>query len=341
MGKRKTICIGIEGTAHTAGVGIVDSQCRVIANEKHSHTTEKGGLIPAELARHHREHFPGIIEAAIEKAKNRTAAGGAGIGWKDVDCIAYSMGPGIGSAMAVALENAKALSLEHGLPLVPVNHCIAHIEIAKKMCGVKDPLVLYVSGGNTQVIGYDSGHYRVYGETLDIGIGNLLDSFGRELGMGFPQGPKLDEAYFGNRKYVELPYSVKGMDLSFSGLFTAAKMKIGTEGIENADLAYSLMHNAFAMALEVTERALAHTGKKELLLTGGVAASKALQKMALEMCDARGAKLKVCPQEFTTDNGAMVAWAGLLMFKAGRTVAPEKAGTEQGFRVDSEEIDWI
>lgn len=335
---RKQVCLGIEGTAHTAGVGIVDSDCNILANEKDSYSTQKGGLIPTELAKHHAENFTQLIQRALKKSK---------LGWKDIDCIAYSAGPGIGTAMSVGAAAARMLSLLHNKPIVPVNHSVAHIEIAKKKCSSKDPLVLYVSGGNTQVIGYESGRYRVYGETLDIGVGNLLDSFGRELGLGFPAGPKLDEMYFQGGKYIELPYTVKGMDVSFSGLQTAAERKIGKigtarigDGADKTDLAYSLMHTALAMVIEVTERALAHTEKKELLLTGGVAASRALQKMALEMCNARGVKLKVCPRELSQDNGAMIAWTGLLMFRADRKVKPEDAATNQNFRTDMEEVDW-
>lgn len=326
----KIVCLGLEGTAHTAGVGIVDSDCSILASEKHSHSTEKGGLIPTELAKHHSEHFPALIKNALEKS---------GMKWDGIDCIAYSAGPGIGTAMQPGLVAGRMLALLHKKPLVPVNHSVAHIEIAKKKCGAIDPLILYVSGGNTQVIGYKSGRYRVYGETLDIGVGNLLDSFGRELGLGFPAGPKLDEMYFQGGKYIELPYTVKGMDVGFSGLQTAAERKIGK--VEKLDLAYSLMHTAFAMIVEVTERALAHTEKKELLLTGGVAASKALQQMALKMCEGRRVELKICPPRLAQDNGIMIGWTGLLMFQAGRKVAPEKAGTDQNFRTDLEKIDWI
>ncbi len=343
---QKTVCIGIESTAHTAGVGIVDSECNVLANEKHSHSTNKGGLIPTELAKHHAQHFPGLIKNALEKS---------GLSWGEISCIAYSAGPGIGTAMSVGASAARMLALLHDKPLVPVNHSVAHIEIAKKKCGAQNPLVLYVSGGNTQVIGYEAGRYRVYGETLDIGVGNLLDSFGRELGLGFPAGPKLDEIYFQGGKYIPLPYTVKGMDVGFSGLQTAAKRKIrkghsqtsdiadinGVGEGENIDLAYSLMHTAFAMVLEITERALAHTEKKELLLTGGVAASKALQEMAGKMCGARSVKLFVCPKELSQDNGAMIAWTGMLMFRAGHMVRPKDALTNQNFRTDMEEVDWI
>ena len=326
----RKICFGIEGTAHTAAAGIVDSKCGALADERHSRTTESGGLIPRELAEHHAEHFPGIIERALRKS---------GLAWNGIDCVAYSAGPGIGTALSVAATSARMLAALHNKPIVPVNHSVAHVEIAKKMCKSKDPLVLYVSGGNTQVIGYESGKYRVYGETLDIGVGNLLDSFGRALGMGFPAGPALDKMYFEGKNYIELPYSVKGMDVNFSGLLTAAERKIGK--FQNEDLVYSVVHTAFASITEICERALAHTGKKELLLTGGVAASRALQEMLGKMCKGRGMKLRVCPREYSTDNGVMIAWTGLLMFGAGRAVPVEKAFSEQGFRTDLEEVDWI
>ncbi len=323
------ICLGIEGTAHTAGIGIVDSEGNVLANERDAFTTEKGGMVPRELAEHHVKAYPKVIRAALEKAK---------VSWKDIDVISYSSGPGMGPALSTAAVTARTLSLLHNKPLVAVNHCVAHIEIGKEKTGCKDPLVLYVSGGNSQIIGYESGRYRVYGETLDIGVGNLLDSFGRSMGLGFPAGPVIDKMYFEAKNYIELPYSVKGMDLNFSGLLTAAEQKIGKE--DKIDLAYSLMHTGFAMLTEVTERALAHTGKKEILLTGGVAASKALQKMIGEMCEARGVKMFVCPIMLALDNGAMIAWTGIIMHKNGRNISIEKAKTDQRFRTDLEEITW-
>ena len=327
---KKKICLGIETTAHTAAVGIVDSACSVLSDERHSFTTKSGGMIPRELAEHHIEQFPKVIKAALEKSK---------LDWKEIDCIAYSSGPGIGTALSVGATAARMLAALHSKPIIPVNHSVAHVEIAKKMCKSTDPLVLYVSGGNTQVIGYESGKYRVYGETLDIGVGNLLDSFGREIGIGFPAGPALDKMYFEGKEYIELPYSVKGMDVNFSGLLTATEKNIGKH--RNEDIAYSMMHTAFATITEVCERALAHTEKKELLLTGGVSASRALQQMLTKMCKERGVKLKVCPREYATDNGVMIAWTGLIMHNAGRAVAVEEAQTSQKFRTDMENVNWV
>ncbi len=323
------ICLGIESTAHTAGIGIVNEKCEILANEKETLITNEGGLIPRELSKHHAEVFPKLIKKAMKKAK---------VNWEKIDVIAFSQGPGIGSALSVGAVTARYLSLLHNKKLVGVNHCIAHIEIGIKKCNCKNPLILYVSGGNSQIIGFESNKYRVYGETIDIGVGNLLDTFGRHIGIGFPAGPVIDKMYFESKNYIELPYSVKGMDLNFSGLLTAAKLKSTKEN--KIDLSYSLMHTAFAMLIEVTERALAHTEKKELLITGGVSASKALQKMCKEMCKSRKVKLRICPFELAQDNGAMIAWTGILMHQKGAETLLNSSKTNQRFRTDQVEVNW-
>ncbi len=324
------ICLGIESTAHTFGIGIVDDKCNVLANEKMAFVTEEGGIKPGDAAEFHLKNARGVIESALEKS---------GKSWNEIDLISFSQGPGLGPCLAVGATAARALSLIHKKPLLGVNHCVAHIEIGKKLCKTKDPLVVYASGANTQIIGYESEKYRVFGETLDTGIGNLLDTFGREMGLGFPAGPKIDKMYFAGKKYIELPYTVKGMDLNFSGLLTAAKLKIGKENED--DLAYSLMHTAFAMLTEVTERALAHTGKKEVLLTGGVGASKALQKMLGEMCGGQKAKFLITPFSVACDNGAMISWQGIVEFTAGKKMELEETRTNQRFRTDQVEVNWL
>ena len=327
------ICCGLESTAHTFSIAIVsdkEGKCNILANEKHSVVTEEGGLIPRELAEHHYKHAVPVLKNALKKAK---------LALKDIDLIAFSQGPGMGPALRVGAVTARALALANNKPLLGVNHCVGHIEIGKALTGCKDPIVVYVSGANTQIIGYEKGRYRVYGETLDIGLGNLLDSFGRKLGLGFPAGPVLDKMYFKGEKYVELPYTVKGMDLAFSGLQTAVVQKIGKERKE--DLAYSLLHNAFAMVTEVSERALAHTEKKELLLTGGVAASKALRQMLGKMCEDRNARLFLPPFEACLDNGLLPAWLGLVEYKAGKRMKLEETTVDQRQRTDSIEVNWL
>ena len=324
------ICLGIESTAHTYGVGIVDEKGKILANEKHTLQTEQGGLVPRELLDHHMAWGQKILSQALEKS---------GISLKDVDVISFSQGPGMGQALRAGATAARTLSLIHNKPLLGVNHCIAHVEIGRKLTGAKDPITLYVSGANTQIIGFESGKYRVYGETLDTGLGNMLDSFGRALGLGFPAGPEMDKLYAQASNYLELPYSVKGMDLVFSGLQTAAASQIGKA--DKNDLVYSLMHNAFAMVTEVTERALAHTGKKEVLLAGGVASSSHLQKMIETMCRERKAKMFVPERQVLVDNAAMIAWLGLLAYKAGVRMKLEESQIKPKQRTDDVLAGWV
>ncbi|MFA4906737.1 MAG: bifunctional N(6)-L-threonylcarbamoyladenine synthase/serine/threonine protein kinase [archaeon] len=325
------ICLGIESTAHTFGVGITDEKCRVLANEKSVFCAEAGeGIKPREAAEHHVANAKRVISEAIGKA---------GISAKEIGLIAFSLGPGLGPCLEVGATAARALSLKYDLPIIGVNHPIGHIEIGKAKTNCSDPIVAYVSGGNSQIIGYGEGRYRVYGETLDIGVGNLLDMFGRKLGIGFPAGPVLDRMYFESSEMIELPYTVKGMDLNFSGLYTAATKKIGSTKKEA--LAHSLLHTAFAMVTEITERALAHTGKNEVLLTGGVAASRALREMMQKMCSARKAKMFVPEPALCTDNGAMIAWLGILMHKAGNRMAIGETIPIQRFRADQVNANWV
>lgn len=326
---KKLVCLGLESTAHTFGAGVVDGDCSVLASEKKAFTTTEGGIKPGEAFRHHCENAIPVIKSALEKS---------GLKMNEIDVVAFSQGPGLGPCLRTSAVIARTLSLLHKKPLVGVNHAIAHIEIAKKLTNAKDPVIVYVSGGNSQILVLEKQRYRVLGETLDIGVGNLFDSFGRSLGLGFPAGPKIDQMYFEGEKYVELPYSVKGMDLQFSGLLTFAEKKIGH--VNEKDLAFSLMHTAFAMTAEVTERALAFTGKKEVLATGGVACSKALQKVLGEMCTERKTRLLVCPAQYAVDNGAMIAWTGLLMHKSGIRTPVNESHVIQRFRSDQVKADW-
>ena len=331
------IALGLEGTAHTFGVGIVDDKGNVLANARDMYKPTAGGIHPTEAGKHHENAAPAVLEKALADAK---------VDWKDIDFIAFSAGPGLAPCLRATLEFAQELAKKYGKSLVPVNHCVAHVEIGKQSTGATDPIVLYVSGGNTQVIGYAAGKYRVFGETLDIAIGNAIDTFIREAGGGFPGGPIMEKlaadarAKKGENAYIELPYVVKGMDLSFSGIVTAALQRLKTSSLE--DVCFSFQETCYAMLVEVTERALAHTGKTECLLTGGVAASKRLQEMLRVMCGERNAKFFVCPAEVAGDNAAMIAWNGLISAKSGqKRLKPEDADFNSRWRTDETEITWL
>jgi len=307
--KMKNCILGIESTAHTFGIAIYDARKKkFLANLKSAYTTESGGIIPIESAKHHEKNKDNLFKEALEKAK---------ISENEIKAIAFSQGPGLAPCLLVGLRFAKQLAKKLNVPIVPVNHCIAHLEIGK-ITGAKNPVLLYCSGANTQIISYAAGKYRIFGETLDIGIGNFIDNFAREIGIGFPGGPKIAElAKNKNAKYVELPYSIKGMDVAFSGLLTNLQQKYKSGKFSKEDLSYSLQETAFAMLLEAAERALAHLGKKELLLGGGVACNTRLQEMATIMCKERGAKLFVPVNEFLVDNAGMIAYLGAKMLGAG------------------------
>jgi glycoprotease/Kae1 family metallohydrolase len=221
---------------------------------------------------------------------------------------------------------------------VGVNHCVAHIEVGKWQSGACDPVVIYVSGANSQVLALRQGHYRIFGETLDISVGNAIDKFARNIGLAHPGGPKVEELALQAKNYIPLPYTVKGMDLSFSGLSTAA-----TEAAKKYDLAdvcFSLQETAFAMLVEVTERALSHAEKKEAMLVGGVGANKRLGEMLSTMCLERGAKFFLPPKKFMGDNGSMIAHTGLIMLKSGALTPLQESKVRPGYRTDDVIVTW-
>ncbi len=324
------LCLGIESTAHTFGVGIVEDE-KILANERSVYIPKKGGIHPREAAEHHANMARETIEKALKTAKIKLS---------DIDIVAFSQGPGLPPCLRVGAVVARMLSLKLKKPIIGVNHCIAHIEIGKLTTEAKDPVTLYVSGGNTQVIAFTEGKYRIFGETQDVGIGNALDMFGRECGLSHPGGPKIEELAKSG-KYVKLPYVVKGMDLSFSGIITEA-LRLYKAGKRLEDLCFSLQEICFAMLCEVTERAVAHTDKTEVLLTGGVAANKRLQQMLKIMCEERSAKFFVVPREYAGDCGANIAYTGLLIHKsAKRPFRLIETKINPKWRTDEVDVKWV
>ncbi|MBN2421448.1 bifunctional N(6)-L-threonylcarbamoyladenine synthase/serine/threonine protein kinase [Candidatus Woesearchaeota archaeon] len=318
------ICLGIESTAHTFGIGIVKDKA-ILANEKDSFTTTSGGMIPNEVAEHHKKVANSILNQALAKAKIKI---------ENVDVIAFSQGPGLDPALLVGRD--FALKLSKNKPLIGINHCVAHLEIGQ-LTGAKDPVLLYASGANTQIIAYEAGKYRIFGETLDQGIGNVLDSFARHIGLGFPGGPKIAELAKNGKKLIELPYNVKGMDVNFGGILTKCKQLYDRKQETKEDICFSLQETVFAMLVEVAERAMAHTNKKELLLGGGVACNKRLQEMCKIMCKERNAKFFIPENQYLVDQGAMIAYLGLIEYKAKVKTTTE---IKPHWRTDQVEVTW-
>jgi N6-L-threonylcarbamoyladenine synthase len=321
------ISLGIESTAHTLGIGIVTEQ-KILANESSSYTGK--GIHPRKAADHHAEVIKNVLDDAL-------AVSGKSL--EEIELISFSQGPGIGPCLRIGATAARTLSLRLGIPIIGVNHCVSHIEIGKFATEATDPVTLYVSGGNTQIIAYAARRYRIFGETLDIGIGNMQDMFGRALGLSFPCGKEIDLLASRGKTYLSLPYTIKGMDFSFSGMLTEALKYREKEKEE--DIAFSLMETAFSTVVEASERALAHTGKRELLLTGGVAASPRLREMCTIMCEERGDSFYVPPFTLCRDNGAMIAYHGLIAHKGGISMDLDETVVRQKWRTDEVEVRWI
>jgi N6-L-threonylcarbamoyladenine synthase/protein kinase Bud32 len=316
------LVLGIEGTAWNLSAALFGDD--LIALHSSPYLPPKGGIHPREAAQHHAASMKEVISRVLtESDRDR------------VQAVAFSQGPGLGPSLRTVATAARALSIALDVPLIGVNHCVAHIEIGRWATGFRDPIVLYASGANTQVLGYLNGRYRIFGETLDIGLGNALDKFARGHDLPHPGGPIIEDlARRGS--YIELPYTVKGMDLAFSGLVSAAQ----ESPADLEDVCNGLQETAFAMCVEVTERALAHAGKDEVLLVGGVGANRRLQEMLRVMCEDRGASFAVPERTFLGDNGAMIAYTGKIMLEHGATLPLEESQIRPGYRVDEVEVVW-
>jgi N6-L-threonylcarbamoyladenine synthase len=293
---------------------------------------EGSGIHPREASRHHMEVSPDIFKNALKSAD---------VTMKNIDIVGYSAGPGLGPCLRVGAVVARTIAGFYMKPLVPVNHALGHIELGAILTGASDPLVLLVSGGHTMMLAFSHSRWRVFGETLDITVGQLLDQFGRALGFASPCGNRIEQlASQSGGKYLQLPYIIKGNDVSFSGLLTAA-VKLASCNTELADTCYSLQETAFAMLAEAVERALSFTNKKEMMIVGGVAANKRLAQMLESVCSRQDAKLFVCPIKFAGDNGAQIAWTALQEYLATKmSVQVEESTVRQSWRLDTVNVSW-
>lgn len=332
-----TWTLGIETTAHTLSFGLVDGEGIPYPSASDTLRPDKGGIHPREAADHHKDVASMLFTKAMEMHS---------ISPSDIGAVAYSQGPGLGPCLRVGAAIARGLATKMDVPLIGVNHCVAHIEIGRQQCGCDDPVLLYVSGGNTQVIARLNGRYRVLGETLDIGIGNMLDKFARNQGIPFPGGPKIEQLaaeYLSENptptmEGLQLPYAVRGMDLAFSGLLTAAQRLIDNGAPLNA-VCWSLQEHAFASCVEVAERAMAHTGKSELLLGGGVACNNRMREMCNLMASDREGTSHAPPRMYCIDNGTMIGLLGWLELQK-RTTALDESAIDQYLRTDQTPIVW-
>lgn len=361
--QRPTLALGIEGSANKIGIGIVATDGSILANVRRTFVTPPGtGFLPRETAEHHATHIVPLVKAALAEA-NVTPS--------DIAVVCYTKGPGMGGPLSVGCTVARVLSLLWHVPLVGVNHCIGHIEMGRVATKSSDPVVLYASGGNTQVIAYSEKRYRIFGETIDIAVGNCLDRVARLLGLSNDPAPgyNIEQLAKKGKVLLELPYVVKGMDMSYSGMLsyiemlTYHKMFVDddlsreakrsrankrrsnltvdvAEPFGPADVCFSMQETIFAMLVEVTERAMAHCGINEVLIVGGVGCNMRLQEMMRDMCRPRGGKCFDMDDRYCIDNGAMIAWAGLLEFSCGGFTPLKKSTVTQRFRTDDVLVKW-
>ena len=342
---KKLIALGIEGSANKLGVGIVTSEGEILANPRDTFITPPGtGFSPNQTTQHHREKIIELLSKALKLAN---------ITLNNIDLFCYTKGPGIAGPLSVGALVIRTLSQLYNKPVIGVNHCVGHIEMGRCVTKAENPTVLYVSGGNTQVIAYSEGRYRIFGETIDMAIGNCLDKFARLIKLSNDPAPgyNIEQCAKLGKNYIPLPYTVKGMDVSFSGILTYLdtilkgkknkNLKIKKEEINNNDLCFSLQETIFAMLVEITERAMAHTNSKEVLLVGGVACNERLQEMMGIMAKERNGKVCSMDERYCIDNGAMIAYAGLLEYMSKKKGIELKDMTfTQRFRTDEVEVLW-
>ncbi|XP_055531267.1 probable tRNA N6-adenosine threonylcarbamoyltransferase [Wyeomyia smithii] len=341
------IAIGFEGSANKIGVGIVRDG-EVLSNVRETYITPPGeGFLPKETAQHHRTKIHDILKRALLES---------GITPDEIDVVCYTKGPGMAPPLLVVAIVARTVAQIWNKPILGVNHCIGHIEMGRLITKAQNPTVLYVSGGNTQVISYACKRYRIFGETIDIAIGNCLDRFARIIKLSNDPSPgyNIEQIAKKGKKYLALPYSVKGMDVSFSGILSFIEQKArpnqkqqkrkrtseAEEKLTDEDLCFSLQETLFAMLVETTERAMAHCGSSEVLIVGGVGCNERLQEMMGIMCEERGAKLFATDERFCIDNGVMIAHAGWEMFRSGTRMSWEDSTITQRYRTDEVEVTW-
>lgn len=353
------IALGLEGSANKLGIGIISHPASgkppvILANLRHTYHAPPGeGFLPKETAKHHRSWVVRLVKQSLRQA---------GIKPSQIDCICYTKGPGMGAPLQGVSVAARTIALLWGFEdkLIGVNHCVGHIEMGRAITRANNPVVLYVSGGNTQVIAYSHHRYRIFGEALDIAVGNCLDRFARALEIPNDPAPgyNIEQLAKKGTEIVDLPYAVKGMDCSFSGILATVEImsrnlatskeddrpdRLRTEEgnlITPADLCFTLQETVFAMLVEITERAMAHVGATQVLIVGGVGCNERLQQMMGMMASERGGSVYATDERFCIDNGIMIAHAGLLAYSTGVRGKLEDSETTQRFRTDEVYVGW-
>lgn len=309
----------VEGAAGTAPVG------RILSNTVYSQLTEHrrfGGVVPEIAARAHLERIDGLVAQALDEA---------GMDLADLDAIAATGGPGLIGGVMVGVMTAKALAFAHDKPFIAVNHLEGHALSVRLTEPVEFPyLLLLVSGGHCQLLTVRGpGDFTRLGTTIDDAAGECFDKTAKLLGLGFPGGPAVEKAAVGgDPKRFALPrpmWRKPGCDFSFSGLKTAVRQTVEKLPADDpravADLCASFQRTVGDVFADRCANALARAPSPTLVVAGGVAANVYLRGRLEEVAAAHGAKLVAPPVWLCTDNGAMIAWAGVERLRLGQVDA--------------------
>src|SRR5437660_989992 len=323
------IVLGIETSCdETAAAVVGEAAPRILSNEVRGQSAEHepyGGVVPEIAARAHLDHLDGLVERALSEAEMTLAA---------LDGIAAAAGPGLIGGLIVGSTAAKGLAWAARKPFIAVNHLEAHALAARLAPGVAFPyLLLLVSGGHTQLLVCSGvGQYRQLGASRDDAAGEAFDKSAKLLGLGFPGGPAIERAATGgDPRRFPLPRPLKGRegcDFSFSGLKTAVRQVVADcaplDAAAVADLAAAIELAICDTLIDRTANAVAwfrrhHPAGESLVVAGGVAANRRLRQRLADLAASAGLTFVAPPPELCTDNGAMIAWAGLERLRLGLT----------------------
>ncbi|KML38997.1 tRNA (adenosine(37)-N6)-threonylcarbamoyltransferase complex transferase subunit TsaD [Cytobacillus firmus] len=321
--KKDQWIMGIETSCDETAVAIIKNgreiAANIVASQIESHK-RFGGVVPEIASRHHVEQITIVLEEALYKA---------GIIYSDLSAIAVTEGPGLVGALLIGVNAAKAVAFAHGIPLVGVHHIAGHIYANRLVEEMEFPLLsLVVSGGHTELVYMkEHGHFEVIGETRDDAAGEAYDKVARTLNLPYPGGPHIDKLAHGGNPTIQLPRAwleEGSYDFSFSGLKSAVINTVHNaeqrgEKIVPEDLAASFQDSVIDVLVTKTERAVEEYQVKQLLLAGGVAANKGLRaSLEKKFGNRADIKLIIPPLSLCTDNAAMIAAAGSVLFEKGQ-----------------------
>ncbi|WP_264741135.1 tRNA (adenosine(37)-N6)-threonylcarbamoyltransferase complex transferase subunit TsaD [Cytobacillus firmus] len=321
--KKDQWIMGIETSCDETAVAIIKNgreiSANIVASQIESHK-RFGGVVPEIASRHHVEQITIVLEEALYKA---------GITYSDLSAIAVTEGPGLVGALLIGVNAAKAVAFAHGIPLVGVHHIAGHIYANRLVEEMEFPLLsLVVSGGHTELVYMkEHGHFEVIGETRDDAAGEAYDKVARTLNLPYPGGPHIDRLAHEGNPTIQLPRAwleEGSYDFSFSGLKSAVINTVHNaeqrgETIVPEDLAASFQESVIDVLVTKTERAVEEYRVKQLLLAGGVAANKGLRaSLEKKFGDKADIKLIIPPLSLCTDNAAMIAAAGSVLFEKGQ-----------------------